>query len=114
MDDKNIYNKFLNNKNKFISDLIDDNSLNTNPIINITQNKNYYDILISLNGLKKENLLLNYINNFLILNLNLKSKNNKSLQYKRLFYLKNIDICNITNKVSANLIYLKVPKLINY
>lgn len=117
MDDKNIYNKFKMNKNKFIFDLMNSNSLkensNNNPIINITENKNYYSIFISLNEFKKEEILLKYINNFLILNLNLRNKNNKSLKYKRLFYLKDIDICNITNKISANLIYLKVPKIVN-
>ncbi|GAB6168769.1 hypothetical protein JCM1393_12290 [Clostridium carnis] len=108
--DLKLYNKAI--KKDYV---LENNSLNSNqtPIFNITQNNNFYDVYISLRGLSKDEILVKYINNFLIFNLSLKNKNNNSIKYKRSFYLKNIDIDKIENIICANLIYLKIPKIIN-
>ncbi|MBE6053333.1 MAG: hypothetical protein E7212_05365 [Clostridium sartagoforme] len=80
------------------------------PIIKIIDKTSYYDIYIFLQGLTKEEIILKYINNFLIFNLSLKNKNNNSLKFKRMFYLNKIDIDTIQNNVQANYIYLKILK----
>ena len=80
------------------------------PIIQVIDKKNFYDIYIFLQGLTKEEIILKYINNFLILNLSLKNKNNNLFKFKRLLYLNKIDIDTIQNSVQANYIYLKISK----
>ncbi|MGL5378943.1 Hsp20/alpha crystallin family protein [Clostridium sp.] len=97
-----------------LTELIQNNSLkkNNNPIINITQNEHFYNIYIYLRDLKKDEICLKYINNFLIMNFSLKTLNDELLTYKRSFYLKDIDIDKSKNIASANLVYLKVPKIV--
>ena len=92
--------------------LLDFNKLNENinPIINIIDKNKFYDIYIFLQDLTKEEILIKYVNNFLILNLSLKNKENSLYKFKRIFYLKNVDIDKIQNSVHANLVYIKVPK----
>ena len=80
------------------------------PIIQVIDKKNFYDIYIFLQGLNKEEIILKYINNFLILNLSLKNKNNTLFEFKRMLYLNKIDIDTIQNSVQANYIYLKISK----
>lgn len=80
------------------------------PIIQVIDKKNFYDIYIFLQGLTKEEIILKYINNFLILNLSLKNKNNNLFKFKRMLYLNKIDIDTIQNTVQANYIYLKISK----
>ena len=80
------------------------------PIIQVIDKKNFYDIYIFLQGLTKEEIILKYINNFLILNLSLKNKNNNLFEFKRMLYLNKIDIDTIQNSVQANYIYLKISK----
>lgn len=80
------------------------------PIIQVIDKKNFYDIYIFLQGLTKEEIILKYINNFLILNLSLKNKNNNLFKFKRMLYLNKIDIDTIQNSVQANYIYLKISK----
>lgn len=92
--------------------LLDFNKLNENinPIINIIDKNKFYDIYIFLQDLTKEEILIKYVNNFLILNLSLKNKENSLYKFKRIFYLKNVDIDKTQNSVHANLVYIKVPK----
>ncbi|MBS5939928.1 Hsp20/alpha crystallin family protein [Clostridium sp.] len=92
--------------------LLDLNKLNKNknPIINIVDKDNFYDIYIFLQDLTKEEILIKYVNNFLVLNLSLKSKENLLYKFKRIFYLKNVDIDRVQNSVHANLVYIKIPK----
>ena len=80
---------------------------NIKPIIKVVNRDKFYDIYILLRGLTKEEILIKYINNFLILNLSLKNKYNNKVNFKRSFYLKNVDIA------CANLIYFKIPKTQN-
>ncbi|MBS4803354.1 MAG: Hsp20/alpha crystallin family protein [Clostridium sp.] len=92
--------------------LLDLNKLNKNknPIINIIDKDKFYDIYIFLQDLTKEEILIKYVNNFLVLNLSLKNKENLLYRFKRIFYLKNVDIDRIQNSVHANLVYIKIPK----
>ena len=92
--------------------LLDLNKLNKNknPIINIVDKDNFYDIYIFLQDLTKEEILIKYVNNFLVLNPSLKSKENLLYKFKRIFYLKNVDIDRVQNSVHANLVYIKIPK----
>lgn len=83
---------------------------NKNPIINIVDKDKFYDIYIFLQDLTKEEILIKYVNNFLILNLSLKNKENLLYKFKRIFYLKNVDIDRVQNSVHANLVYIKIPK----
>lgn len=90
--------------------LLDLNKLNKNPIINIVDKDKFYDIYIFLQDLTKEEILIKYVNNFLVLNLSLKNKENLLYKFKRIFYLKNVDIDRVQNSVHANLVYIKIPK----
>lgn len=92
--------------------LLDLNKLNKNknPIINIVDRNKFYDIYIFLQDFTKEQILIKYVNNFLVLNLSLKNKENLLYKFKRIFYLKNVDIDRIQNSVHANLVYIKIPK----
>ena len=92
--------------------LLDLNKLNKNknPIINIVDKDKFYDIYIFIQDLTKEEILIKYVNNFLVLNLSLKSKENLLYKFKRIFYLKNVDIDRVQNSVHANLVYIKIPK----
>lgn len=92
--------------------LLDLNKLNKNknPIINIIDKDKFYDIYIFLQDLTKEEILIKYVNNFLVLNLSLKNKENLLYRFKRIFYLKNVDIDRVQNSVHANLVYIKIPK----
>lgn len=92
--------------------LLDLNKLNKNknPIINIINKDKFYDIYIFLQDLTKEEILIKYVNNFLVLNLSLKNKENLLYRFKRIFYLKNVDIDRVQNSVHANLVYIKIPK----
>lgn len=83
---------------------------NINPIINIVDKDKFYDIYIFLQDLTKEEILIKYVNNFLVLNLSLKNKENLLYKFKRIFYLKNVDIDRVQNSVHANLVYIKIPK----
>lgn len=83
---------------------------NKSPIINIVDKNKFYDIYIFLQDLTKEEILIKYVNNFLVLNLSLKNKENLLYKFKRIFYLKNVDIDRIQNSVHANLVYIKIPK----
>ncbi|WP_411169302.1 hypothetical protein ACH36K_01710 [Clostridium sp. MB05] len=95
-----------------IDNLLNFNPLeeNVKPIIKLVNKDKFYDIYIYLRDLTKEEILIKYVNNFLILNLSLKNKNNK-VNLKRVFYLENVDIDKIKNIVCANLIYFKIPKI---
>lgn len=95
-------------KNNLIA--VDSSTENTKPIIKIIDKDNFYDIYILLKDLTKDELILKYINNFLILNLSLKNKHNDLLKFKRIFYLNKVNIDKIQNSVQANLVYLKIPK----
>ena len=108
---KNSKNKFSLMKN--LSSNIDTNhSLNStldikdNILINILDDPSKYTISIYLRGLHKDNIVLSYINNFLIIDFNFKG--NK--KYKRTFYLKDIDLTKIQNICSSGLIYITLPK----
>ena len=92
--------------------LLDLNKLNKNknPIINIIDKDKFYDIYIFLQDLTKEEILIKYVNNLLVLNLSLKNKENLLYRFKRIFYLKNVDIDRVQNSVHANLVYIKIPK----
>lgn len=92
--------------------LLDLNKLNKikNPIINIVDKDKFYDIYIFLQDLTKEEILIKYVNNFLVLNLSLKNNENLLYKFKRIFYLKNVDIDRVQNSVHANLVYIKIPK----
>ena len=94
------------------NNLIKSDSFNNDikPIIKVIDKDSFYDIYIVLKDLTKDEIILKYINNFLILNLSLKNKNNKLLKFKRILYLNKINIDKIQNSVQANLIYLKIPK----
>lgn len=94
------------------NDLIKINSFNENtkPIIKVIDRDSFYDIYIFLRDLTKDEIILKYINNFLILNLSLKNKYNDLVNFKRILYLNKINIDKIQNSVQANLIYLKIPK----
>lgn len=83
---------------------------NNNLFISLDETDNFYNIYISLRGLKKHEILINYINNFLVLNFCLYNKNLTKFNYKRILYLKNLDIDTIENNICANLIYLKFTK----
>lgn len=83
---------------------------NIKPIIKVINRDKFYDIYILLRGLTKEEILIKYVNNFLILNLSLKNKYNNKVNFKRLFYLKNVNIDKTENIACANLIYFKIPK----
>lgn len=95
-----------------IDNLLEFNPLieDTKPIIKLINKDKFYDIYISLRGLTKEEILIKYVNNFLILNLSLKNKHNNKMNFKRAFYLKDVDINRAENIVCANLIYFKIPK----
>ena len=92
--------------------LLDLNKLNKikNPIINIVDKDKFYDIYIFLQDLTKEEILIKYVNNFLVLNLSLKNNENLLYKFKRIFYLKNVDIDRVQNSAHANLVYIKIPK----
>lgn len=83
---------------------------NIKPIIKVVDKDSFYDIYIFLQDLTKEEIIIKYINNFLILNLSLKNKNDDLLSFKRILYLNKVDIDTIQNSVQANLIYFKILK----
>lgn len=83
---------------------------NIKPIITVIDRDKFYDIYIFLQGLTKEEIILKYINNFLILNLSLKNENDNSLNFRRILYLNKINIDTIQNSVQANFIYFKIDK----
>lgn len=83
---------------------------NIKPIIKVVDKDSFYDIYIFLQGLTKEEIIIKYINNFLILNLSLKNKTDDLLSFKRILYLNKVDIDTIQNSVQANLIYFKILK----
>ena len=83
---------------------------NINPIIKVIDKEKFYDIYIFLQHLTKEEIILKYINNFLILNLSLKNDKNDLLKFKRILYLNKINIDTIQNSVQANFIYFKIFK----
>ena len=64
-------------KNNIIE--IDKNKENINPIVKVINKDSFYDIYIYLQDLTKEEIILKYINNFLILNLSLKNNKNDLL-----------------------------------
>ncbi|WP_066889278.1 hypothetical protein [Clostridium nigeriense] len=98
-------------KNNIIE--IDKNKENINPIVKVINKDSFYDIYIYLQDLTKEEIILKYINNFLILNLSLKNNKNDLLKFKRILYLNKINIDTIQNSVQANFIYLKIFKIKN-
>lgn len=98
-------------KNNIIE--IDKNKENINPIVKVINKDSFYDIYIYLQDLTKEEIILKYINNFLILNLSLKNNKNDLLKFKRILYLNRINIDTIQNSVQANFIYLKIFKIKN-
>ncbi|MDV4150803.1 hypothetical protein R0131_08150 [Clostridium sp. AL.422] len=83
---------------------------NKDPIIKVIDKNSFYDIYIFLQDLTKEEIILKYINNFLILNLSLKNKYNDLFKFKRILYLNKVDIDTLQNSVQANYIYLKILK----
>lgn len=98
-----------------IDNLLELNPLEANikPIIKLVNEDKFYDIYISLRGLTKEEILIKYVNNFLMLNLSLRNKYNTKVNFKRAFYLKNVDIDKTKNITCANLIYFNIPKISN-
>lgn len=108
-------NLLLTDRENKINNLLEFNPSKENikPIIKVVNRDKFYDIYILLRGLTKEEILIKYINNFLILNLSLKNKYNNKVNFKRSFYLKNVDINNTKNIACANLIYFKIPKTQN-
>lgn len=108
-------NLLLTDRENKINNLLEFNPSKENikPIIKVVNRDKFYDIYILLRGLTKEEILIKYINNFLILNLSLKNKYNNKVNFKRSFYLKNVDINNTENIAYANLIYFKIPKTQN-
>lgn len=110
---KNSKNKFSLMKNLY-SNINTNHSLNStldikdNILINILDNPSRYTISIYLRSLHKDNIVLSYINNFLIIDFTFKG--NK--KYKRTFYLKDIDLTKIQNICSSGLIYITLPKRI--
>ncbi len=95
-------------KNNIIE--INKDEKNINPIIKVIDKDRFYDIYIYFKNLTKDEIVLKYINNFLILNLSLKNSKNDLLKFKRILYLNKINIDTIQNSVQANFIYLKVFK----
>ncbi|MBD7916215.1 hypothetical protein H9660_13780 [Clostridium sp. Sa3CUN1] len=95
-------------KNNIIE--INKDEKNINPIIKVIDKDSFYDIYIYFKNLTKDEIVLKYINNFLILNLSLKNSKNDLLKFKRILYLNKINIDTIQNSVQANFIYLKVFK----
>lgn len=108
-------NLLLTDRENKINNLLEFNPSKENikPIIKVVNRDKFYDIYILLRGLTKEEILIKYINNFLILNLSLKNKYNNKVNFKRSFYLKNVDINKTENIACANLIYFKIPKTQN-
>lgn len=108
---KNYKNKFslikkvLNNTNNYHS-LKSTLDIKDNILINVLDNPSKYIISIYLRDLHKNNIVLSYINNFLIIDFTFEG--NKKC--KRTFYLKNIDITKIQNIYSFGLIYITLPK----
>lgn len=96
-------------KNNIIE--ITQNEKYLNPIIKVIDKDSFYDIYIYIQNLTKEEIILKYINNFLILNLSLKNKKNDLLKFKRILYLNKVDIDTIQNSVQANYVYLKILKI---
>lgn len=82
-----------------------------NPIIRIIEKDKFYSIYIYFKCLTKENLMIKYINNFLILTLSLKNKNNELLTFNRMIYLNRVSIDKLENTINTNFIYLKLPKI---
>lgn len=95
-------------KNNIIE--INQNEKNLNPIIKVIDKDSFYDIYIYLQNLTKEEIILKYINNFLVLNLSLKNNKNDLFKFKRILYLNKVDIDTIQNSVQANYVYLKIFK----
>lgn len=95
-------------KNNIIE--INQNEKNLNPIIKVIDKDSFYDIYIYLQNLTKEEIILKYINNFLVLNLSLKNNKNDLFKFKRILYLNKVDIDTIQNSVQANYVYLKILK----
>ena len=98
-------------KNNIIE--INKDEKNINPIIKVIDKDRFYDIYIYFKNLTKDEIVLKYINNFLILNLSLKNSKNDLLKFKRILYLNKINIDTIQNSVQANFIYLKIFKIKN-
>lgn len=83
----------------------------TNPIIRVIEQDKFYSIYIYFKYLTKENLIVKYINNFLILTLSLRNKNNELLTFNRMLYLNKVNIDKLQNTINTNFIYLKLPKI---
>lgn len=96
-------------KNNIIE--LNQNKEDFNPIIKVIDKDSFYDIYIYFKDFTKEEILLKYINNFLILNLSLKNNKNNLLKFKRILYLNKVNIDTIQNSVQANYVYLKVFKI---
>ena len=96
-------NLLLSDRENKINNLLEFNPSKENikPIIKVVNRDKFYDIYILLRGLTKEEILIKYINNFLILNLSLKNKYNNKVNF------------NTENIACANLIYFKIPKTQN-
>ncbi|MGL5353687.1 MAG: Hsp20/alpha crystallin family protein [Clostridium sp.] len=105
-------NKFSLNKNKTNLTLLNKHSSNSkdNISINVLDNKSSYTISIYLKDLYKDNIVLSYINNFLVMDFTLKNPNNSSFNYKRTLYLKDIDITKVENLCLDSIIYITLPK----
>ncbi|MGL5086023.1 MAG: Hsp20/alpha crystallin family protein, partial [Clostridium sp.] len=76
----------------------------------VLDNQSTYTLSIYLKDLYKDNIVLSYINNFLIIDFTLKETNNSSFNYKRTLYLKDIDITKIKNLCVDSVIYITLPK----
>lgn len=109
---KNPRNKFslIKNISKLDSSSNYSSSLKNNISIDVLDNKSSYTISIYLKDLYKDNIVLSYINNFLILDFTLKNHNSSSFSYKRTLYLKDIDFNKIKNLYSDSIIYITFPK----
>ena len=83
----------------------------SNPIIRVIEQDKFYSIYIYFKCLTKENLMIKYINNFLILTLSLRNKNHELLTFNRMLYLNKVDIDKLQNTINTNFIYLKLPKI---
>lgn len=104
---------FLNQENNLTSHVIPDRSNSISPLIDISIEDFCLNIHICFNELNKRDILIDYINNFLVLKLSFSpSFSNEILNLKRIFYYKNLDFYNYEVEKLKNIVFLKIPFII--
>lgn len=81
----------------------------TSPFINIFEDDSFLNVNILFYELKRRDVYIDYINNFLILKLSFYTFPTEISTLKRIFYYKNLDFYNYVSEKKSDMIFLKIP-----